>query len=124
MSSPKQKAGHSATYLRFLNLLHAVRQLPTFSQLDPVEDRLLQELGARWHQGQRVTVLQAMEMESAGSSSTVHRRLKGLRSKGYIELVPDEIDGRVRYVVATAEATRYFGQLGASMREAVAKTAA
>lgn len=118
MSSSKNRSTSSAAFLRFLNLMHAVRQLPTFPGLDPVEERLLHELGARWHEGQRVTVLQAMDFEAAGSSSTVHRRLKGLRAKGMIELLPDDVDGRIRYVVPTAQANRYFQQAGACLLEA------
>lgn len=119
--SPKPEA--ASTFLRFVNLLHAIRQLPSFPSLDPVEERLLHELGALWHDGQRVTVLQAMELGAAGSSSTVHRRLKGLRRKGLIDLKPDDIDGRVRYVVSTPESTSYFQKLGQFMCEATSKRA-
>ena len=121
MSNSYSKPEAASTFLRFVNLLHAIRQLPSFPTLDPVEERLLHELGALWHQGQRVTVLQAMEMRTAGSSSTVHRRLKGLRRKGMIDLKTDDVDGRVRYVVSTPEATNYFQKLGQFMCEATHK---
>ena len=123
MNSDKVTAETASSFMRFVNLLHAIRQLPTFPTLDPVEERLLHELAALWHEGKRVTVLHAMELGAAGSSSTVHRRLKGLRRKGLIDLVPDDVDGRVRYVVATAESARYFQQLGRFMHEAVCKPA-
>jgi hypothetical protein len=47
-------------YLRFLNLARAVRELPDFPALDPVEERLLNEFAAAWQQDRPLTVLQAM----------------------------------------------------------------
>ena len=123
MSPICSKPEAASTFLRFMNLLHAIRQLPSFPTLDPVEERLLHELAALWHEGQRVTVLQAMELGTAGSSSTVHRRLKGLRRKGMIDLKSDDVDGRVRYVVSTPESINYFQKLGQFMCEATSNKA-
>ena len=77
-----KKSGFPAVYVRFLNLVRAVRELPDFPYLDPVEARLLDLLAGIWHQGQRVTVLQVIGMSVEVSSTTAHRRLKSLRLKG------------------------------------------
>lgn len=37
---------HSLCYLKFLNLIEAIRETPTFPALDPVEERLLNLLAA------------------------------------------------------------------------------
>ena len=111
---------HSQTYLRFLNLVKAVHQLPDFPKLDPVEERLLHLFATVWHAEQKITVLQAMAIYDDVSSTTAHRRLKSLRKKGVIALVSDEIDTRIKYVMPTPVADRYFSQLGKCLNEAQA----
>ena len=109
----------SQAYLRFLNLLDAIRGLPTFPTLDPVEERVLSVLAASWAVGTRVTVLQAMERVAGLSPSTVHRRLKTLRAKGMVALAVDEADHRTRYVVPTELSQRYFAKLGQCLDQAL-----
>ncbi len=103
---------HADLSLRFLNLARAVRELPDFPALDPVEERLLNQFAAVWHQDRPLTVLQAMGLSKDVSSTTAHRRLKSLRSKGMVVLVSDEIDNRVKYVRPTVLAQDYFSRLG------------
>jgi DNA-binding MarR family transcriptional regulator len=109
-------AKHSITYLRFLHLVQAIRQIPTFPKMDPVEERLLTMLGVKWHDAQQVSVLEAMGL------STAHRRLKTLRQKGMIELDVDKIDSRVKYVVPTELARKYFVALGQAIDKAAQPT--
>jgi DNA-binding MarR family transcriptional regulator len=111
---------HSQTYLRFLNLVKAVHSLPDFPKLDPVEERLLHLFATVWHAEQKITVLQAMAIYDDVSSTTAHRRLKSLRKKGVITLVSDEVDTRIKYVMPTPIANKYFAQLGKCLNEAQA----
>jgi len=48
----------------------------------------------------------------------VFRYLKSLRLKGYIELVIDEVDNRVKYVSSTKQTEKYFDKLGRLITEA------
>jgi len=112
------KNSHSSLFLRFLNLTRAIRELPDFPELDPVEERLLNLFAAVWHSGKQITVLQAMGMSTDVSSTTAHRRLKSLRKKGVITLVPDEADNRIKYVQPTGVAHQYFSQLGKCLDQA------
>ena len=89
---------------------------------DPIEEQLLNLLGALWYEGKKVTVLEAMDLLPEISSSTMHRRLKTLRQKGFISLEMDEFDNRVKYVVATPIATEYFLKLGQSIKDAGKET--
>ena len=109
---------HSLAYLRFLNLIEAIRGLPTHPALDPVEERLLNLLAASWHAGKQVSVLEAMGMSKDMSATTAHRRLKTLRSKGMISLDNDKVDSRIKYVVPTQLATEYFSALGKCLDQA------
>ncbi len=102
----------SRTYLRYLNLVKAIRSLPAFPVLDALEEQVLNGLAAIWATDANVTVLEAMELSASTSPTTIHRRLKTLREKGLIDLVEDETDNRVKYVVPTDSAKAYFAKLG------------
>ena len=115
MSKPKDA---SLTYLRFLNLVSAVRSLPAFPALDAVEERVLNGLAAVWAIGARVTVLEAVRLMPDVSPSTMHRRLKVLQRKGLIVLRDDARDSRVRIVEPTALATEWFSRLGQCLNQA------
>lgn len=106
-------------YYRFLNLLQAIKDLPSLPALDPVEERLLNGLAALWARGGEVTVLQAMNCAAGASPSTVHRRLKTLRTKGLITLTERPGDQRIKRVEPTKLAEDYFAAIGRCMSEAV-----
>lgn len=112
------KLSLSDTYLRFLNLMQAVRTLPAFPAIDALEERLLNVLAASWSDNKKITVLTATAMLDDTSATTVHRRLKSMRSKGLIDLQVDTVDYRVKYVVPTELTQRYFSELGACMHKA------
>ena len=105
----------SDLYVRFLGLVRAVRQLPTFPTLDATEEQLLNAVEVRRHAGQRLTVLEVMALLPDVSPSTTHRRLKNLRAKGLISLEVDESDNRVKYVTPTPLAGQYFDCLGRAL---------
>jgi predicted transcriptional regulator len=100
------------TYLRFLNLVSAIRGLPTLPALDALEERVLNGLAANWATGTRITVLEAMSLPLDTSPTTVHRRLKALEKKGVIEFQEDKVDSRIKYVMPTYLATTYFRKMG------------
>jgi DNA-binding transcriptional ArsR family regulator len=101
----------SGIYLKFLNLVRALDRAPVFPALDANEERLLNQLAAVWQGEKRVTVVEAMNMATDMSPTTVHRRLKTLKKKGIIDLSIDKDDNRVKYVVPTATTNAYFTQL-------------
>ena len=111
------KKTKSLHYLRFLYLMRTVKESMQ-TQADPIEEQMLNLLGALWYEGKKVTVLEAMALLPDISATTLHRRLKTLRTKGFISMDMDEIDNRVKYVVPTALATEYFSKLGKSLKEA------
>jgi DNA-binding MarR family transcriptional regulator len=112
----------SSAYLRFLNLMQAVRTLPMFPTIDALEERLLNVLAASWAQDKKITVLTATAMLSDTSATTLHRRLNSMRATGLIDLQVDTVDFRVKYVGPTALTQRYFSELGACMHKASQST--
>jgi len=108
----------SSAYLRFLNLMQAVRTLPMYPAIDALEERLLNVLAASWAQDKQITVLTATALLDDTSATTLHRRLKSMRAKGLIDFQVDTEDFRVKYVVPTALTRHYFSELGACMHKA------
>lgn len=107
------------SYLKFLRLVNAVRQLPGYPEMDGTEVRLLNALAQEWHTGNRVGVVQAMGMLPDVSPSSVHRRLKTLRAKKLIWLEEDKVDGRIKYVVSTKLSTKYLSKMDQCLARAV-----
>ncbi len=106
---------NSVTYLKFLHLSEALRTLEKFPALDAIEERLLNQCALFWLDGKAVTVVEAMKSSEEISPSTAHRRLKNLRKKGYITLLLDDLDNRVKYITYTQQTREYFSQLGACL---------
>lgn len=99
-------------YQKFLNLASAVDEMSDFPSLDPVETFLLRKLSKFWVSHQKITVVETMHITDDISTSTIFRYLKKLRAKGYIELIVDEVDNRVKYVSPTKLTNAYFTKLG------------
>jgi len=102
---------HLMSYLKFLNLVKAIRTLPSFPGIDPVEEQLLNHLAVQWSKGTLVSVVETMNILTDQSPSTVHRRIKSLRKKGYIGFQENAEDNRVKYIVPTALSTKYFKKM-------------
>lgn len=112
---------HSLSYLKFLSLVEALRDIPSFPLLEPIEERLLNAFASAWHKGRQLTVLEAMAISPSISAATVHRRLKTLREKGYLELETDQVDSRIKYLVPTKLTSQYFNELGEALTRSIAK---
>lgn len=105
-------------YQKFINLAIATEQLSDLPTLDPIEKQLLALLSHSWSNNRKITVVETMNITNELSTSTVFRYLKKLRQKGYLELIVDEIDNRVKYVSPTKQCDKYFSRLGKLITEA------
>ncbi len=121
MNKKQPANNYSLTYIKFLNLAQAIRGLPSFPSLDAVEEQLLNAFAAAWYKGHTLRVLEAMDMFPDISGSTVHRRLDTLRKKGMIALNTDADNQRVKYIVPTPLAQKYFAKLGECLDKAINK---
>jgi len=99
-------------YLRFLNLARALEEMPKFPALDAVESGLLNACSIAWYQDRKLATMEALEAMPEISQRTKHSRLKILADKGMIKVESDEYDARVKYVVPTALALKYYETLG------------
>jgi len=105
-------------YQKFIHLSITSEALSEFPRLEPIEQRILNLLSRNWLNKKPITVVETMNMTDEISTSTVFRYLKSLRLKGYIALVIDEVDNRVKYVSSTKQTEKYFDKLGRLITEA------
>lgn len=110
---------HSLTYLKFLSIVEALKGMPSFPFLEPMEERLINAFAAAWHKGKQLTVLEAMQITPSVSSATVHRRLKSLHNKGFIEYASDSTDSRIKYLLPTQLSKDYFTKHGEALAKAL-----
>ena len=101
-------------YFRFLQVSRAL----TDSQetvLSANHRALLEAVVLAWHEGQPLSVRQAISLESLGSPATLHKRLATLRSAGLLEEISVEGDRRTKLLGPTTQALQFFAQLGNAM---------
>jgi DNA-binding MarR family transcriptional regulator len=108
-------------YQKFLNLAIALEEMSDFPVLEPAEQKLLALLNKYWSNKEPITVVSAMNMTPEISTSTIFRYLKKMRVKGYIQLVVDETDNRVKYITPTALTESYFNKMGKLMIKATSE---
>lgn len=99
------------TYIRLLNLLRAIRELPPFNALTADEELLLEDLVVQWHEQSVVKMSDLMSNAHYGPRSTVYRRLVALRDKGLILVEGDPDDKRERYVKPSAAARSFIAEV-------------
>jgi hypothetical protein len=100
------------SYLRFLNLARALEDMPKFPTLDAVETGLLNACSISWYEGRKLATMEALEAMPEISQRTKHTRLKQLAEKGMVSVEQDDYDARIKYVVPTPLAQKYYETLG------------
>ena len=99
-------------YIRFLNLARALEDMPKFPSLDAVETGLLNACAISWYEGKKLATMEALEAMPEISQRTKHARLKQLSEKGMVKVESDDYDARIKYVVPTTLAQKYYETLG------------
>ena len=103
-------------YFRFLQVARTLTDAQE-TALSANHRALLEAVVLAWHEGQPLSVRQAISLESLGSPATLHKRLATLRSSGLLEEISVEGDRRTKLLGPTAQALNYFAQLGDAMAQ-------
>jgi hypothetical protein len=111
----------SQTYLKFVNLVKAVRQKDDLFALDPVDERLLNSFATVWGAGRRLTASDAALIVPDVAPRTVQRRVAALIDKGMLRVESDVKDSRIKYFLATGKTNTYFIELGKCLEQAKRK---
>ncbi len=104
-------------YFRFLQLARAVEALPDGAPMDANESALLEAVVLRWHEGQAMTVREAINLAALGSPATLHKRVTRLRNKDMLATHSEPGDRRAKFLIPTQQALDYFERLGQSMQQ-------
>lgn len=107
----------SSVYLRFLNLSQAVAE--DWTDIDLTAIRALEAIAVADAKDTPLTVTEAMNMSAIASPATMHRKLDQLREAGLIAQMHVGTNRRTKYLVPTAEAGKYFEQLGRALVRAI-----
>ncbi len=115
MSSPSSL---SQTYVKFFNLMQAIRQKDRLFALDPVEERLLNCFAVVWGAGRALTASEASLIVEDVAPRTVQRRVVSLIEKGLLRVENDANDNRIKYFFATEKTNQYFDELSKCLEQA------
>ena len=99
-----------ALYLRFRTLLDGLKDLPDAAAMKPELDTLLAVIGTAWQGDKPLAVRKLLIREELGSPATIHKRIHQLKDAGFVSFEGQEGDSRVRLVVPTEKALRYFAE--------------
>jgi|DEB19_MinimDraft_2_1074335.scaffolds.fasta_scaffold61793_1 DNA-binding MarR family transcriptional regulator len=106
-------------YLRFLNLLKALEGANS-QQIDDACKKLLEVIALEaFLHNKYFTVNDLISLRTLGSPASIHKRLHFLVDKGYVQLVTQTNDARVKKVIPTSQAAKRFSQISKLMVSAV-----
>ncbi len=108
----------SQTYIKFFNLVQAIRQKDDLFALDPVDERVLNSFALVWGAGQSLTASEASLIVADVAPRTVQRRVVSLIEKGLLRVENDVNDHRVKYFFATDKTNQYFAELSKCLEQA------
>jgi len=111
----------SKTYVKFFNLMRAVRQKDSLFALDPVDERLLSSFATVWGTGQHLTASDAATIVPDVAPRTVQRRVAALIEKGLLRVENDVNDNRIKYFFATDKTNEYFAEISKCFEQAKGK---
>lgn len=115
--SETHKSLLASAYFRFLQLARAVEALPDGTPMDANESAILEAVVLRWHEGQPMTVREAINLAALGSPATLHKRITRLRNKDMLATYSEPGDRRAKFLVPTQQALDYFHHLGQSIQQ-------
>ena len=119
----KSKSATANAYLRFLQLVRTIQQLPHGPQLDANEKTLLEEIALNWFENRVMTVREAIGLTHLGSPATLHKRITRLRQKDFLKTLNEPEDKRAKYLLPTDKTMTMFGDFSKKMASALAPPA-
>lgn len=107
------------SYIRFLNYLNVFIDGANIEKLDSLETALLDEVMQRSSNAREILVGDLLKLSSIGSQATLHGRIQGLISLGYLQLDTDLVDGRKKKLLPTKLALKRYDMFSKILVKAV-----
>lgn len=111
----KKANQHLKNYFAFIENVRQFYLKTTLPHMDGLEIQVLNHISKHWINKNIKNVVVTMNETPGMSPASVHRKLKSLRSKGYIYLEIDIHDPRQKNIQLTPLAISYFDSLGRCM---------
>lgn len=96
----------------FFLLTRARAELLKTHHVDAAEWVMLEAVALAEYDDTPLRVTELMRMPEHGSPATVHRRLTTLRKRGFVQVIPDNVDSRVKWLALSEMARAIFTELG------------
>jgi hypothetical protein len=112
------KSKSHSTYLRFIHLAQAIKNVPLLPGLEPLEEKILEIIADAHVTKARLSVKDLMNKAELGSPAMLHGRLQSMRDKGWIALAPTE-DARRKQLELTPASLQHFEKLSNIMSKAM-----
>ena len=105
-------------YLRFRWLVDGLKSLPSADVLSiPNVELLLADITQAWKSGDPYPINKLLDRQEMGHFNTVRKRIHQLKDAGLVEFQGTASDSRVKLVVPTEKALRYFEEYAAVIRQ-------
>ena len=118
MSESNSDNDSTDLYLRFRWLLNGLEDLPAIDLLKmPHLESLLADIAQAWQAGAPYAISILLVRSDLGHSNTVRKRLQQLEEAGFVDFERSSQDSRVRLVVPTQQALRYFREYANLLRQ-------
>lgn len=105
-------------YLRFRWLVGGLKSLPAADVLSiPNVELLLADITQAWKTGEPYPINKLLDRQEIGHFNTVRKRIHQLKDAGLVEFQTAELDSRVKLVVPTEQALRYFEEYAAVIQK-------
>ena len=95
------------SFVRFLKTLESQRTKNPCKDLDATEINLLHFVLVASEINERILVGDLLKLSHYGSQATLHAKVKGLVSKGFLILQSNSDDGRQKFVIPSKTAIKY-----------------
>ncbi len=109
----------SLAFAKYLNASTSLNWINANHKIDLVEEQLLNHILLMTFKGDDLLVGDLLVLWQFGSQATIHKRLKSLSTKGYVELREGKLDGRKKLIYLTAKADKHFQKLSVYLNKAL-----
>ena len=106
-----------STYVGLIKHKRKLHEVNNREKLDQIENALLEQIILNWAEGRKVGLRALYQAEKLGSLVTLNSRIKNLVAKGYIRLVPDVSDKRIKYAVPSERTIECVESLSSYIHE-------
>jgi hypothetical protein len=108
------------TYLRFVNLLHALEdEFVRTHSIDQRGIKLLEAVSIHHSENQSLKTTDAMALSQFGSPAAIHRSLWLLRDSGLVLVFHKGKDRRAKYLCPSDTVKFYYSRLGNALIDSV-----